>query len=236
MKRKVLLGLLIMAMCCCAACGKSNGTQSNSNELQNSNTGVSDDSNTSNENASNSTILSMEVLEQAEASNKEDFVYFTYEDETYITEYIGVSEIVVIPEEIDGTPVVEISNTAFRNNETVRAVRIGNNVKVIGEGVFANCSMLEYVIFGNSVEGVGKSAFIGCANMKELRLNEGLVSVGELAICGAEIPIIIPRSVTEIGLNAFTQPVQVYSGSYAEEYIIEYAENYGAEFIYEIIE
>ena len=84
---------------------------------------------------------------------------------------------------------------------------------------------MEYVLFGNSVESVGEAAFVGCGSMKEFRLNEGLLTVGDLAICGAKVPTVIPRSVKEIEIDGFGQPVKVYKGSYAESYIVDCANN-----------
>lgn len=225
------MGLLALSMFACVACGETkNGAQDN-------NTNISKDNDITDENGSDNTVLSMEALENAKETDKEEFSYFSYEGVTYITQYIGDSEIVVIPGEIDGTPVVQVSDTAFRNNEIVKAVKIGKNVKVIGEYVFANCINLEYVIFGDNVESVGEATFIGCALLTEVRLNEGLKIIGESAICETEVPLVIPRSVVQIDAMGVWSPIQVYAGSYAEQYVAEYAAQYsGEDFTYEVIE
>jgi len=236
MKRKIILGFIVSMMCALVACGNpqtnENPKDTTSQDEGKNNTDTEKESEAQNDDTS----LSIETLSKMKETSKDEFSYFTYEGVTYITEFVGDSECVIIPNEIDGTPVVEISNTAFRNNTNVIAVKIGDNVKKIGDYVFANCSSLEFVLFGNSVENLGEGAFVGCASVKEIRLNEGLLTIGNLAICEADVPTIIPRSVIEIGRNALSQPVKVYKGSYAESYIVDYANNYGAEFVYEIIE
>lgn len=236
MKKRVVLGFIICIMCALVGCGAVNAEELPKDTTSQDEGMGNDDTEKESESQKDEVELSIESLSKMKETSKDEFVYFSYEGVAYITEFIGDSECVIIPNEIDGNPVVEISNTAFRNNTNVKAVKIGENVKRIGDYVFTNCSSLQFVVFGNSVESVGDGVFVGCASMKEFKLNEGLISVGELAICGAEVPTIIPRSVTEIGLNGFKQPVKVYKGSYAETYIVDYANNYGAEFVYEIIE
>lgn len=181
------------------------------------------------------TELSMEVLSSTEETSSDEFRYVEFEGEVIISEFIGESEIVVIPDEINGCPVIEISRTAFRNNETVKAVRIGNNIKIINDQVFGNCSSLEFVIFGDNVESVGDHSFVGCNNLKEIRLNEGLLTIGELVFPNTVEPLVIPRSVIEIGEGALSQPIQVYAGSYAEEFMETYATYYEG-YTYEVIE
>lgn len=237
MKKLLVICILSCMMLMTVACGGGADTGSSTNNQQtNSNVSQNDEIEKDSETDNHVTELSMEVLENAPETPAEELDYLVYDGVAYVSGYLGISEIIVIPEELEGCPVVDISDGAFRNNENIKAVKIGDNVKTIGDSSFVNCSSLEYVLFGKSVESVGDGTFVGCANMKEFRLNEGLISVGELAICGAEVPTIIPKSVTEIGLNGFKQPVKVYAGSYAEEYIVDYAANFGAEFVYEIIE
>ena len=232
MKKVLYLCLISIVLLGTTACGKIKENENNDKNNNGTNAGETEKENTNKEPSE----INIEILKNLKETSKDEFVYFAYEGVAYITEFIGESEYVIIPNEIDGNPVVEISNTAFRNNRNVKAVKIGDNVKKIGKGVFANCSSLEYVLFGKSVETIGESAFVGCASMKEIRLNEGLVSVGKLAICNTEVPTIIPKSVTEIGPSGLSQPVKVYKGSYAEQYITNYAANYGAPFQYEVIE
>lgn len=183
------------------------------------------------------TELSMEALENAEETPADEFDYYIYEGEVEITRYKGASEIVVIPDEIEGSPVVKVGKSAFRNNFDIKAVRIGNNVKVIGEDALINCTSLQYVIFGNSVEEIQSGCFIGCNTLKEIRLNEGLLTIRTVAFSATpEVPLVIPSTVTEIEIGALCNKVQVHAGTYAEERMKEYAEEFGGGYTYEVIE
>lgn len=229
MKKILVMCLLGCMMLTSVACGNTNEESAQGQDTVTSS--VDNESNIVTE-------LSMEVLENAEETPAEEFDYFIYEGEVVITRYKGESEIVVIPDEIEGCPVVEVGRGAFLNNFDIKAVRIGNNVKVLGYETFANCFSLQYVIFGDNVEEVGSDCFTQASEMVEIRLNEGLLKIGDTGffIPQPVVPIIVPKSVVEIGEAAFPTGVQVYAGTYAEEYIINYAENYGGEFHYEVIE
>lgn len=224
-----LISSIILGTC---ACGKIKENENNDKNNNETNVGETEKENTNKEPSE----INIEVLKNVSETPVEDFDYFIYEGKVYINGYNGESDVIVIPNEIDGFPVVDVGDAAFRNNFDIKAVRIGNNVKTIGSYAFANCRSLEYIVFGDSVESVGNYAFVGCGNVVEIQLNEGLLKIGELAICDTEVPTIIPKSVTEIGLNGLSQPVKVYKGSYAEAYIVDYAKNYGAPFQYEVIE
>lgn len=239
MKKSLIIGLIICMMCALIGCGNVHAEEKPKTDISSQDSGNSKDNTEESEEQKESEELSIETLSKMSETSKDEFVYFAYEGVVSITEFIGNSECVVIPDEIDGCPVVEIGDTAFRNNFDIKAVRIGNNVKKVGVGAFANCSSLEYVLFGNSVESIGEAAFSGCGNVKEIKLNEGLLTIGHLGLCNAEVPTVIPRSVIEIGLNGLMQPVKVYKDSYALEYVIDVANSYanaGGEFVYEIIE
>lgn len=230
MKKIIMIVLMGCMMCTVAACG-------NNSEEQNGSTNTEIESGllgSDKEEASN-IELSMEALENAPETSLDEFRYTEFEGEVVIGQYIGDSEIVVIPDEINGCPVIKISRTAFRNNETVKAVKIGNSVKVIGDRAFINCTALEYVIFGSNVEEIEESCFLGCLELKEIRLNEGLETIGDLVFSEIEEPLVIPKSVTSIGSAAFSSNVQVYADSYAVEYMETYVATYEG-VSYEIIE
>lgn len=230
MKRKILVIAVMSLML--GACSSNAQTTDNIAQDNGENISVETD-----EDLQENVEISLETLKNAKESDKEDFVYEEFEGQVWIGQYIGDSEIVVIPDEIEGSPVIEISRTAFRNNETVKAVKIGNNVKIIRDQAFVNCISLKYVIFGDSVEIVEKDCFIGCYDLEEVLLNDGLVVIEETAFPDIVNSLIIPRSVTEIGSGALgiNTPVEVYAGSPAEKLVEEYAQKYTG-FTYEVIE
>lgn len=102
-----------------------------------------------------------------------DFTYTKTRGVT-ITSYTGTAENVIIPEEIDGTPVVRIGANAFVDNTTMRRIVISKNVELVEKGAFKNCSALETVVlydcsFGSN--GIADNSFSACPNLKNIRVN-----------------------------------------------------------------
>lgn len=86
---------------------------------------------------------------------------------------------VIIPNEIDGKKVVEISNEAFKDVEEIEFVLIPSTVKVIGDKAFYGATNLKKVsIASGDLEVIGRSAFektgltdiyLSLKNLKEVR-------------------------------------------------------------------
>jgi hypothetical protein len=87
-------------------------------------------------------------------ASKEDFIF----EEGVIKEYIGTSEFVVIPEEIDGITVTKIDNWAFKEKE-LKGVILPNSLETIGVNAFQSNDIYELVI-PDSVMYMGTQAFI----------------------------------------------------------------------------
>ena len=104
----------------------------------------------------------------------------------------------VIPDNVDGSPVVAVANSAFLDKKNISSVYIGKNVKSIGEQAFRNvttmtsltfapegqlttlstnsfrnCSSLEAVIIPNTVTTMGTSVFEDCSGMTSAAFEEG---------------------------------------------------------------
>ena len=115
-------------------------------------------------------------------------------------------------------------------DKNIVAIKIGNNIKDLGEGVFGNCENLRYVVLGDSVKTIGCDPFLN-TNIQEVTLNDGLQKIGEDDINNTVdapsknigMDLKIPESVTEMHLRDFHLIVK--AGSYAEQYAKEYAES-----------
>jgi hypothetical protein len=142
--------------------------------------------------------------------------------------YKGLASVVTIPAVIEGFPVHEIADGAFKGNVELVSVTIPDsvtyiedsafegctnlktaslprNMKAIPEGMFKGCTSLETVSLPAGLQTVGDSAFRGCTALKDLTLPAGLQTIGYGAFrgCTALKAISFPDSVTEIGLGAF---------------------------------
>lgn len=95
---------------------------------------------------------------------------------------------VVIPDKVQYNNttflVIRIKNKVFKNNNSIKSLNIGNNVKQIDWKAFYKCKKLSSIKFGNSIENISKSAFEGCINLKSLKFPKSLKSVGDKAFAG----------------------------------------------------
>ena len=144
-----------------------------------------------------------------------------------ITNYLGTSIKVRIPEYIENVPVKIIEGSIFYNNG-IMYVYLPNTLEIIGNQVFRDCTELTSIIIPDNVTIIGNSAFKGCTNLKNIEIpasamiigasafenntgltniviNEGLTEIGPSAFngCTSLINIEIPASVMIIGISAF---------------------------------
>ncbi len=138
----------------------------------------------------------VEVLE-AENDGIEGFV---------VTGYRGEDQIVTIPSNIGGIPVLEIGDEAFSGNRGISFVIIPETVSKIGLRAFYNCTGLEIIKIPDSVTQIGANAFAYAENLKKIRLPSNITVIEEslFANCYSLTEIRIPDSVTQIKTNAFS--------------------------------
>ena len=138
----------------------------------------------------------------------------------------------IIPDEIDGAPVVAIANSAFYQKSNFTSLYIGKNVKTIGDEAFRQAKGFTSVTFANDcvVESLGNSAFRGCDALISFTMPNTVKTIGEMCFQAnpqlatvtiskqltviaprafAQNPllndVVIPTSVTTISNNAFYQ-------------------------------
>ncbi|MGN1122993.1 MAG: leucine-rich repeat domain-containing protein [Eubacterium sp.] len=185
-------------------------------------------------------IISVSNLVTYAASN-DNYNYLVKNSEVTITKYIGSEKDVVIPETIDGLPVVAINQSAFYSSQ-ITSVVMPDTLKTIGKDAFQFCNSLASVKFGNSVESIGDYAFYECIKIKELVLPNSLKTIGvDALVCSSSLKyLFIPSGVTSIGKEGvgfkrlfvyenendpFTKAIDGfviygYSGGAAEEYAL----------------
>ena len=151
-------------------------------------------------------------------------------DGIQIDMYIGTDDIVVVPAEIDGRPVVDIAVVCFGNESIVKGIVIPESIKYIHE-VFINNANLELVI-AEGMETVGYGLFTNCANLREVVLGDNVVAIEESAFgnCPSLEKVNIPATLTEMTnaeiISSFysTPKLTIYceAGSYIEQVAIEH--------------
>jgi hypothetical protein len=158
------------------------------------------------------------------------FVDGTTRDSYTLTKYAGTATNVVVPNYINGLPVVSVRANAFYQNTTVVSVvlpdsvtsigdsafclasnlvsiSIPSSVTTIGDDAFYGCSRLASVAIPDSVTGLGNEAFSYCSNLTTVTLGKSLTNLGKNVFkqCGELTAITVPDSVTSIGDCAFYQ-------------------------------
>ncbi|MEL3903439.1 MAG: leucine-rich repeat protein [Treponema phagedenis] len=115
-----------------------------------------------------------------------------------ITGYNGEPPaILVIPEKIDGKPVVSIGKKAFMEKTSIQKVIFPKSLKTIEngtrnfnsekyEGAFSDCTNLTELNFSECTEltSIGWYAFSGCSGITALTLPSKLTSIGDFAFSG----------------------------------------------------
>lgn len=132
-----------------------------------------------------------------------DFV--AIEGEAYLTRYKAQEEVVEIPAEIAGYPVVGFGR--IFDQAKLRSITIPASVKTIGAYQFDLFEVLEAVRFGagSRLQSIGVSAFYGCKNLKELAIPEHTERIGYSAFvrCESLTSIALPAGVTALPIRTF---------------------------------
>lgn len=110
-----------------------------------------------------------------------------------------------IPDEIEGIPITEIIPEAFKSSN-VRNVKLGRNIKTIGDYAFSGCSYITEIKLPAALEKLGNSAFSECRGLVKVVFNDKLVSIGRKAFmnCRAITSVELPDSLVKIDENAFS--------------------------------
>lgn len=66
--------------------------------------------------------------------------------------------------------VTAIANNAFKNNEKLKSVTIGTNIRTIGNSAFQNCTALKSVTIPKNVSKIGSKAFYGCKKLMKMTI------------------------------------------------------------------
>lgn len=133
-----------------------------------------------------------------------------------LVEYIGDSNIVVIPE-----TVTSIGDRAFSDCKNITSVTIPHGVTSIGFSAFSNCTSLTKLTIPNSVTSIGGAAFFGCG-LTDIVIPDSIsvISSEMFSGCVNLSSITIPVSVTLVDRRAFELCYNLsdvyYGGSEAE--------------------
>ncbi len=136
----------------------------------------------------------------------------------------------VIPDIIEGKPVIAIGGSAFRGKTALKSVTLPATVGTVGGYAFENCTGLETAVLPEGITAIGEKAFYGCDGLLEVVLpstlremgkevfyscdalrrvtiRDGLTVLPESAFqrCASLAELTLPATLTEIGPFAFSR-------------------------------
>lgn len=91
-----------------------------------------------------------------------------------ITKYKGKAQKLVIPDEIEGIPVVAIASYACKENKYIKKLIISDNVKYIGDCAFYRCPKLKSAVMPKEISVLGEYVFSSCRKLDSVKLPENL--------------------------------------------------------------
>lgn len=192
MKKIVLLVVTLLSLCMVACSGE----KETSIDVENATSAHEELPNEENE----------DITSETSATPIEDFTY-GYDSEAggvKITGYNGTAMKVIIPEEIEGEPVVTICGEAFLNC-SVMEVTLPKTLKIIDGQAFENCFGLMKIEFPESMEKIGYEAFMNCSALSELVIPDNVCTIGDQAFlgCSSVKKMVLPKNLEKIGEFAF---------------------------------
>ena len=117
---------------------------------------------------------------------------------------------IVIPETIDGMPVVEIGPKAFEFS-TITDIKIGANIRKIGEEAFAHCLKLRSVTWNCKCNAIPDNCFYRCTELKKFDFT-AIKRVGQYAFGESGLQeVYIPQNIEMIGNGAFNICSELHS-------------------------
>ena len=181
-------------------------------------------------------IISSTHEKSALTVTDDDFIFYQYEQNTFLLGYRGDKTELNLPKNFNGKTYA-IYGYAFKGLKDIVKITAVTGVSSIKDYAFSGCSSLTDFDMGDGVKSIGESAFKNCGALKNVILSEGLTSIGDSAFwyCTSLTELNLPDSVSEIGpaaflncrLTSFKIPDSVKSVNY-----MTFWDNYNLESIY----
>ena len=147
---------------------------------------------------------SAEILFGANTLYDDSFVYLIEDGNASIKRYIGAEKDAVIPEHIEGIPVIGISKNAFKSNKVLQTITLASSITEIGAYAFSESTIKEIVI-PDTVDAVQDYAFSKCSSLVSCTIESAETKLGDyvLSETTALRTAILPDGMTAIPLGMF---------------------------------
>ncbi len=151
----------------------------------------------------------------------DDYEYVINNSGVILTKYTGTDREIVIPDTIEGKPVVRIGNTVngedtfgtFQNNFGIVSIVIPDSVTSIDDNAFSSCKKLSEITIPDSVLKIGSSAFHSCEALKSISIPKSVTQMGSSVFseCTSLTNAVLSDSITKIDDNTFSDCVALKS-------------------------
>lgn len=119
-----------------------------------------------------------------------------------ITEYNGFDKTAVIPNTINGLPVVSIGTGAFQNAYPSEII-LPNSVKAILGSAFANCKNIKSIILPEGIEYIGHNCFSN-SSLEIIEFPSTIKTIGMVCYnCDKLKTVVVPENVEKVDSRAF---------------------------------
>ena len=112
-----------------------------------------------------------------------------------------VTTSIVIPETIDGMPVVEIKPEAFQST-SITDIKIGENIRGIGEKAFYKCNKLRSVTWSHKCDVIPAYCFVRCSNLTQFDFSN-IKKIEARAFRGSGLTSVTLNKKNEVDQNCF---------------------------------
>ncbi|MBO4524139.1 MAG: leucine-rich repeat protein [Ruminococcus sp.] len=140
------------------------------------------------------------------ASNAAEQTFsFEYEIKDKQVTVTGCNEninIISIPSEIEGFPVVSVADNAFSGNTDIISCILPDSITSVGEKAFSNCPLLSSLSIGKGLSDIGDYAFTACPELKNIivSLDNPTYKINEKSLYDNENKLVL---FADSGLNSF---------------------------------
>jgi hypothetical protein len=137
------------------------------------------------------------------------YCIFSYEldteKEATITGYEGNMRNLIIPDTIDGYPVVAVGKGVFKGNTYLSSVEIADSITSLGDEAFMGCSNLAWVDFSEKLQTIGAQCFAGCSSLSRVDLPDSVTKIdaGAFAECTNLSSVKLSGQLEELNAHAF---------------------------------
>ncbi|MBR5180311.1 MAG: leucine-rich repeat protein [Lachnospiraceae bacterium] len=177
--------------------GSSSGTTTGGNN-NGSTTGGSSSETTTGNSTNGTTTDTQEVTYKVgdivfDKTSNAKYKITAYSNKKHTVEYLsyeGTKNKVKVPATItvDGITfkVTTLSSSAFKLNQKITSITLGDNLTKIDTGSFSGCTALKSITIGSSVKTIGKNAFKNCSSLEKITIPENVKTIKKSIFSGCK--------------------------------------------------